>query len=371
MIRNNLNSICPYFAMYPLDYPLDAIQKSGAEYILDPFCGRGTTNVAARMNGLYSVGVDSSRVAYAISSAKMVDTTSEAIVGACNSILDERRDPQIPCGEFWEMMYDPGTLKDICILRESLLEECDTPERIALRGILLGALHGPMRKGGRTSYLSNQFPRTYASKPAYSVRFWKSRGMLTPPKVDVKDLVNIRAHRYYSGDMQPTKGFIIDGDSTEHSTFRRIREGIGEHTMFDTVITSPPYHGMNTYIPDQWLRNWFVGGPDSVEYTTKRQTSGSLSVFIDQLSQVWNNCSMLCSDGARMYVRFGEIGSKVMDPEEVIRKTFDGTCWKIDTIDGAGEPKKGHRSSTSFIKGELRDYKEIDVKAIMSDQSFS
>ena len=42
-------------------------------------------------------------------------------------------------------------------------------------------------------------------------------------------------------------------------------------TRFDWVITSPPYYGMRTYIPDQWLRNWFVGGPDAVDYTNRDQ----------------------------------------------------------------------------------------------------
>ena len=75
MQNSNLNSICPYFAMYPLDYPLGAIGASGAAAILDPFCGRGTTNMAARLNDIFSVGIDSSVVAFAISSAKMIDTT--------------------------------------------------------------------------------------------------------------------------------------------------------------------------------------------------------------------------------------------------------------------------------------------------------
>ncbi len=344
---------------------MDAIKSSGAKHILAPFCGRGTTNVAARLNGLYSVGVDSSRVAYAISSAKMIETTPEAIITECAAILEENRDPQTPSGEFWSLMYDSRVLRDICAIRESLLDNCSTPERIALRGIMLGALHGPMRKDGSTSYLSNQFPRTFASKPGYSVGFWKSRGMLRPPRVDIRKIIDYRAHRHYSDILEPPKGFIIEGDSTDYSTFRRIREEMGEYIMFDTVITSPPYHGMNTYVPDQWIRNWFVGGPDSVEYTIRNQTSGGMSSFISQLSVVWDNCSTLCSDGAQMFVRFGELGSEKENPEEVIRRTFDGTCWEIESINGAGEPKKGRRSSASFIKEGLREYREIDVQAFL------
>ena len=365
MTRNNLNTICPYFAMFPLDYPLEAIDRSRAQSVLDPFCGRGTTNVAARMNGLYSTGVDSSSVAYAISSAKMVDVSPEEIISECRNILDGCPEADIPEGEFWEMMYDRDVLSKLCGLRETLMEDCGTPARIALRGIILGALHGPMMKDGSTNYLSNQFPRTFASKPGYSVKFWKQRGLLTPPKTDIMRVVETRSRRHYSIDMGPARGFILKGDSTCPETFRTIRERLGQDRSFDTVITSPPYHGINTYIPDQWLRNWFVGGPPYVDYTTKGQTSRRLSDFISEISAVWRNCSDVCSDDARMFVRFGEMGRKDDDPEEIIRRTFDGSDWEIDRIVGAGEPSKGRRSSETFGNMELRQYKEIDVEATL------
>ena len=67
-----LNSICPYFTMFPLEFPLGILKRNAKEgsIVLDPFCGRGTTNYAARLLGLSSVGVDSSPVAAAIARAK-------------------------------------------------------------------------------------------------------------------------------------------------------------------------------------------------------------------------------------------------------------------------------------------------------------
>ena len=45
-----------------------------------------------------------------------------------------------------------------------------------LRAICLGALHGPLSKSpDQRGYFSNQMPRTFASKPDYSVRFWRER----------------------------------------------------------------------------------------------------------------------------------------------------------------------------------------------------
>ncbi len=48
------NAICPYYTMFPLEYPLNLINKhrNHAPVVLDPFCGRGTTLYAARKLGL-------------------------------------------------------------------------------------------------------------------------------------------------------------------------------------------------------------------------------------------------------------------------------------------------------------------------------
>jgi hypothetical protein len=40
---------------------------------------------------------------------------------------------------------------------------------------------------------------------------------------------------------------------------------------FTVVVTSPPYYGMKTYVEDQWLRNWLLGGPDHVVYAQSVQ----------------------------------------------------------------------------------------------------
>jgi hypothetical protein len=62
-----LNALCPYYTMYPLDFPLRVLANRirPQEWVLDPFCGRGTTNFAARLVGLSSVGIDSSPIAVA------------------------------------------------------------------------------------------------------------------------------------------------------------------------------------------------------------------------------------------------------------------------------------------------------------------
>ena len=68
-----LNGVCPYYTMYPLDFPLRVLKEHGkrGDWVIDPFCGRGTTNFAARLLGMPSMGVDSSPVAVALAKAKL------------------------------------------------------------------------------------------------------------------------------------------------------------------------------------------------------------------------------------------------------------------------------------------------------------
>ncbi len=361
---NRLNAICPYFAMFPLEFPMKMIDDFGGSCILDPFCGRGTTNVAARLNGAFTVGVDSSSVAYSISESKMVSADPDRIVSECANILENKNPEDIPEGEFWTMMYDRKTLKEICAVRESLLDDCSSPERIALRGIVMGALHGPLKIDGSSSYLSNQFPRTFASKPDYSVRFWKSKRLLVPPKISLIDIVKQRAERYYSERLSNPGGFILKEDSTDKATFSKI-EALMEGRKFDLVVTSPPYIGMNTYIPDQWIRNWFVGGPPYVDYGCKGQIRARESKFIEDVRKVWANCEEVCENGAIIAVRFGNIGSYDSDPIEVIKKTFDNTSWIDIEVTDAGAPKKGRRQSDTF-SANTKGYNEIDVVSVLS-----
>lgn len=167
-----LNGICPYFTMFPLRFPHGILARHArsGERVLDPFCGRGTTNFAARMLGLESLGVDSNPVAAAITAAKLASASPAAVVQSAKRILDEVGRVSCPEGDFWALAYDRKVLRTLCRLRSGLLNNCTSDARKLLRGVLLGALHGPLQKTV-PGYLSNQCTRTYAPKPRYAAKF--------------------------------------------------------------------------------------------------------------------------------------------------------------------------------------------------------
>ena len=122
-----LNGVCPYYTMYPLDFPMRVLRGHGkrGDWVFDPFCGRGTTNFAARLLGMPSMGVDSSPVAAALAKAKLASAESGRVVANAKSILDAAKEPiTVPAGEFWRLAYHEHTLMQLCQLREALLAEC-------------------------------------------------------------------------------------------------------------------------------------------------------------------------------------------------------------------------------------------------------
>ncbi|WP_157271689.1 DNA methyltransferase [Azohydromonas aeria] len=352
-----LNAVCPYFTMYPLDFPLRVLKQYGhrGDWVLDPFCGRGTTNFAARLLEMPSVGVDSSPVAAALAQAKLAFAEPCEVVTAARSILAEADAPcAVPEGEFWRLAYHERTLVQICQLREALMVECRSPAQILLRAILLGALHGPRPKG-QPSYLSNQSPRTFAPKPKYAVKFWNERDM-RPPEVDLIAIIQTRAERYLSVPPPQVDGQVRLADSREPTTFHDLPPA-------RLVVTSPPYYGMRTYLPDQWLRLWFLGGPDYVEYrySTQQLKHTGAQHFAHEIGRVWTNVAARTTADARLVVRFGGIHDRDADPMQVLKMSLIGTGWKMVTARAVPDADTGRRQVRQFQTAPRKGITEYDV----------
>lgn len=353
-----LNAVCPYFTMFPLDFPLSVLRRhaSPGEVVVDPFCGRGTTNFAARVLGLETYGVDSSPVAYAIAAAKLANVGADEVVQLAQRLLQESTQVgELPDDEFWRLAYHPEVLQEICILREALLSDCSSDAHVALRAIILGALHGPQQKTF-PSYFSNQCPRTYSPKPRYATKFWRARG-LTPQRVDVLEIIERKARRCFAG-IERANGRVILGDSRKSAILEAVKKA-------DWVITSPPYYGMKTYVSDQWLRHWFVGGSALVDYAADRQiTHSSPDVFSDELKGVWRNAGLASEVGTKLVIRFGGINDRRADPKEIIKSSLAGTGWCIQTVRAAGNADVGKRQADQFMRTKASPLHEYDVWAI-------
>ena len=354
----SLNAICPYYTMFPLSFPLRVLKGRArkGDWVIDPFCGRGTTNFAARLLGLSSVGVDSSPVAVALTKAKLSDARIGDVVRVARGVLDLMPSRvSVPHGEFWERAYAASVLRQVCWLRKDLIRDCSSDSRLLLRAILLGALHGPRTKSV-ASHLSNQCPRTFAPKPDYAVRFWRKRRM-KPPVVDVMEVIRNRARRYLSRRPKHMPARVVLGDSRTTGVF-------GEQ-KFRWVITSPPYYGMRTYIPDQWMRNWLLGGPPKVVYRPpgREIDHGSADVFADDLHKVWKGLAASAARNARLVIRFGGIADRDVDPVTLLKVSLLDSGWRLTTAISAGDANEGRRQATQFVHGGPAPREEYDFYA--------
>jgi len=347
---------CPYHSMFPLEFPQRALQglKRG-EWVLDPFVGRGTTIWAARLLGLNVVGVDTSPVACAASRALLATSSVDEVVGLCHSLIREFHCDGVLRGGFWSWAYHEETLAELGKLRRALLEPGLPEDASALLTLMvLARLHGPLRKQ-RPTYYSNQMPRTYAPKPAYAVRWWRRRGQ-RPPRVSVSGLLE-RVARAYLGAMPPkVEGCVLMQDAREVDY--RACGG-----PFACIVTSPPYPGMRTYVQDQWLRRWFLGGPPGPDYRYAGQLggAGTRTGYAAELRKVWLRCAEAAKPGARLVVRFGKTGTGSADPRRLLDESLEGTPWRLVRTTPA--PLRGRRQAVQFgtAGGAVREWDFVAV----------
>lgn len=349
--RHRLNAICPYYTMFPLEFPMSLLRnKPRSLIVLDPFCGRGTTNYAARHLGFRSYGFDTSQVAVAIAKAKLASTTIDSVVELARQYIQKPSTYEVPDGAFWKRAFHAHTLDSVCRIRSRLLIEESGEAAHLLRAVMLGAMHGPLPKNlGNASYFSNQMPRTFASKPKYALKYWHRHDM-HPPEINVIEVIRKRAQAAlkFTTKSPNSPSAIQKGDATKASTFQVLNESI------DLVITSPPYFGMRTYTEDQWLRHWFLGGPDTVQYGGHIQIChSSPAEFAADLARVWDQVALAGSSRLRMVVRFGAIASRKVAAGALLRRSLELSKhnWKITCSRKCGTSTDGKRQASHMISG--------------------
>ena len=361
--KHALNAICPYYTMFPLEYPLGILRKHQREepIVCDPFCGRGTTIYAARYLGLPSWGVDASPIAVAIAKAKLAAAAVEDILDLATTLLNKDA-KHVPDTEFFRRAYSKATLAKLCALREGLLNlRHATDESVLLRAAALGCLHGPLTKSTETaSYFSNQMPRTFASKPDYSVRYWKKK-RLAAPDVDILEVLKRKLSRIKDLHERPegASGGVLCTDA------RRLplRSNLQKQTSL--VITSPPYYGMRTYVQDQWLRMWFLGGPETVDYHTGQQLDhNGQDTFVDELATVWKKLARSTAERVDLYVRFGSVPSTKSDARQLLKSSLEkAEGWKLISVRHADDAHSGKRQADQ-MGGDSEADSEYDFHAV-------
>jgi hypothetical protein len=203
--------------------------------------------------------------------------------------------------------------------------------------------------------------RTFAPKPDYAVRFWIKR-KLSPPFSDVRAVIKKRANRFLKKLPHEVSGsYAQHGDARLDDSYEHLPGPI------DWVVTSPPYYGMTTYEVDQWLRLWFIGGPNHPVYTNPNQLQHcDQETFAYNLASVWDRIAEAASPDIKMVIRFGAISSRKADYSAILKKSleFSVADWRLSATRYAGHSGDGKRQSVIMGKrGQSRTVEERDFYA--------
>ena len=251
----------PYYAMFPVEFARAVIQDLSrrGDTVLDPFCGRGTAPYVAMVADRGAVGCDVNPVAWVYAAVKTDPHPSlgdvERRIGEVAAAVRTR--DRRAADEFQALAFGHRALGFINAARRELRWRERRLDR-TVAAFLLHYLHAKLGQG-----LSNQMRPSRAMCPDYSVRWWRERGLTTPPDVDPALFLSARAAWRYAKGIPERAGNsrLALGDAAD--VLPDVADGAA------LVLTSPPYAGVTNYRSDNWLRLWALGeGPPRADWST-------------------------------------------------------------------------------------------------------
>jgi DNA modification methylase len=262
------HSMCSYLGAFPpplADYFIRYFTKRG-EIVFDPFAGRGTTPLQARILGRKSIASDLNPIALALCEAKNANLAKEEI----NKRIDELerkydtslyQQEAIAQSQSVHLIFHPRTLAQLCYLRRKLLKSPSQIDKFLI-GVILGILHGGERADGTSGYASIDMPNTFSMSPDYVRKFVQSNE-LNRTFHDVFKLLREKTDRLYRkhGEVKQD-GIVIKANARNLSQVELLKNFKKKVSL---VLTSPPYLGIVNYAKQNWIRSWFLDQkPDEV-----------------------------------------------------------------------------------------------------------
>ena len=245
------HSLCSYHGKLKpaIAYMLVDRFTDKGDVILDPLCGVGTIPFEACLQGRIGIGNDLSRMAYAITKAKVEHPQIEGVNKSLKQLeiyIEENKnkyntDP-FPYSDFGFNGKTPDyfhkdTYKEILAAREYFKNKDLSAEDAMVLACFLHVLHGN---------------RPYAlSRNSHPLTPYKPTGEYTYKNVieHINDKINLSYKKIEIENLE--NGRSILGDFSKLG-----QEKIGQ---VDAIISSPPFTGSLKFYIQNWLRLWCVG----------------------------------------------------------------------------------------------------------------
>ena len=258
---HSMQTMCSYHGMFPAKVAHYFIQRYSrpGDVVLDPFSGRGTVPLQARVEGRVAVCNDLNPLAYVLSHAKVNPPSWDSVQDFLTSLEKGYRrsgagEPTAPADI--RMLYHPNTLRQLCYVRGHLLSKPITewsPDELMISGALAGIMHGSHRRDGTSQYLSISMPNTFSMSPTYVEKYIRDN-RLVPPEQDVFECLRDKLARLYLDDISGLPGRAYHLDATSLLKGRSLRAN-----SVDLIVTSPPYLQVVNYGTANWIRLWLLG----------------------------------------------------------------------------------------------------------------
>jgi DNA modification methylase len=255
------HAMCSYLGAFPpplANYFIRYFTKKG-DIVFDPFSGRGTTALEARILNRKSIATDLNPIALALSEAKNNSLTKDEIFMRIDE-LEKKYDDSLYQQEAnaqpveVHLIFHPRTLAELCYLRRKLLKS-ERPVDKYLIGITLGVLHGGERANGTSGYASIDMPNTFSMSPDY-VRKFVQTNQLNRFYRNLFGLLREKTERLYkkhAGLKQ--SGIVVRANAKHLSEVEALKPF---HKKVSLILTSPPYLGIVNYAKQNWIRGWFL-----------------------------------------------------------------------------------------------------------------
>lgn len=256
-----LHSLCSYLGAFPptlANYFIRYFTDEG-DLVFDPFSGRGTTLLEARILNRNVIASDLNPIALALSKAK----SHKLKVNEIHKRIDELEGnydyalfmPEAKSqSDEINLIFHPRTLAELCYLRMVIVDSSDPIDEFIV-GAVLGIMHGGERKDGTSGYASISMPNTFSMSPEYVRRFVQTQ-QLNREYRDVFQLVRDKIDRIFEKHQFPVgEGLVIKGDAKEIGEAKEFKKF---HKKVDLLLTSPPYLGIVNYAKQNWIRSWFL-----------------------------------------------------------------------------------------------------------------
>lgn len=354
---NNIHSLCSYLAMFKPKMPSKYIEKytKKNDIVFDPFSGRGTTLLEARLLGRKSIGNDLSPLGYVLSRGKSDFVQYEEILNLIDKfekeyLLWEKKNSIHLNQKIFrniKYFYSKNNLKQIFWFREEIGKnylKLNSNENFILF-LALGLMHGQTRKNGDTMYFSVSMPNGYSMSPNY-VKNYVKKNNLKYPKTNIFEQLKCRLKTRKDNiffDVK-TNGKVFNCNATDISKYFKKKQKI------KLIFTSPPYLNVVRYVDQNWIRYWLLGFDNQYFKNIKLDDKHSKVNFSSFLFNFFKEMEKIMHFDTVFFLVIGDV--KKINILEIIENELIKTKLKIEKIDEE-EIKQSSKLSNQMGKNKV------------------